>query len=334
MRNGSNEDGVAIVLAGAVAQGAFAVGVLSYVAEKETRPMRRIAATSSGALTGAVIAAGVATGRFREATKIAMDMWLDHGAWNDVLRLSPADWLHARGASNTSKLSSIVAEGIRRVVGDPPGATRQPVELTLVTTSLNGIRGANEPLPTYECPASFGTAELVDPRRWLEIATAAAASATFPGVFAPTSFGGARCIDGGAVNNAPISYVLRDSSVKRVILITSESTALDPSSQFGGAHLVGKVAEIIINERVAHDLAVAQKTNARLAAVTKALADTSASPATTQAVLDALGWRELDLVPIYPDPPLKGTSFSGFSDKDLRKQYIDAGVRAAKRALG
>ena len=329
-----SEPGVALVLAGAVTQGAFAVGALSYLAEKKEGPVRRIVATSSGALSAAVIAAGVATGRLREATAVAKDLWLDHGAWQDVVHLSPGDLLHVRGASDTSKLVALVLQGLRQVVEGASDGARQQVKLTIVTTRLTGDRDPAEPLPTYEEPAVFETADLVDPERWAEIAAAAAASATFPGVFAPTMFRGAPHVDGGAVNNAPISYVLDDPSVARVIVITSESSTLDDTKQFGGIRLFGRVTEIAINERIAHDLAVAKKTNARLARVREALAGSGATPDTTAAVLHALGWRDLQLVVVYPDRPLPGTSFSGFFDRAVRGQYVDAGVRAARAALG
>jgi NTE family protein len=334
----TNEAGVqgegrtALVLAGAVAQGAFGAGAVSYLADNDVR-IGPIAATSSGALTAAVVAAGVATGELAYAAGVAKDLWLDHAAWKDIAHVSPADWLHARGVMDTSRVIAIVREGIQRVVEHARGR-REPAAttLTLVMTSLGALANDVEPLPTYEKAVVFATADLLAPTKWDAIATAAAASATFPGVFAPTIVDGTPCIDGGAVNNAPISYALDDPGVRRVIVVTSESSH-PPETRIGGAELIEKLADIVIHERIAHDLAVANKTNALLKDVKAALESTGATDETRAEVLRALGWRELDLRVIRPAPPLSGTSFSGFSDRALRQEYIEAGARAAAVAL-
>src|SRR5258708_36685603 len=93
--------GVALVLSGAVAKGAFGVGAIGVFAAKGW-PIRRIAATSSGALTAAVLGAGVATGQLDHASEIARSLWLDHGAWGDITHVSWPDWLHGRALSDTS----------------------------------------------------------------------------------------------------------------------------------------------------------------------------------------------------------------------------------------
>ena len=92
------DGGVALVLSGAVAKGAFGVGAMGVFAAKGW-PIRRIAATSSGALTAAVLGAGVATGRLRYATEVARSLWVDHGAWGDITHLSWSDRFHARSAA-------------------------------------------------------------------------------------------------------------------------------------------------------------------------------------------------------------------------------------------
>ena len=102
----------------------------------------------------------------------------------------------------------------------------------------------------------------------------------------------------------------------------------------GGADLVAKLADILINERIAHDLNQAQRTNTLLRSVTSALDSTGASAQTRAAVLEALGWRDLRLILVCPDPPLPGTALSGFSDRELRRAYIEAGRVAAEKALG
>ncbi len=327
------DDRVALVLAGAVAKGAFAVGAVAHLAETGC-PIHRVAATSSGALTAAVLGAGMATGKLAWAAEVAKDLWLNHGAWNDVAHVSIDDWLHAKGLLDTSNLVAMVKEGIHRVVeGGPRGVVPTVSKVTLITTRLSPRACEGDDLPVYEHPIHFDVADFLDPGRWVDIATAAAASATFPGVFAPTMLGGEAYVDGGAVNNAPISYVLDDPAVRRVLIVTTESTAPEGTLASGGMDLIGKLADILINERVSQDLAAARKTNAILERVRAALQATGASEPTTTRVLDALGWRELDLVLVRPEPALAGTAFSAFFDQGLRRDYIDAGERAAELAL-
>jgi predicted acylesterase/phospholipase RssA len=328
---GSGGRGVALVMAGAVAKGAFGVGALSSVAGRNL-PIRRIAATSSGALTSTVIAAGVATGQLELAATVAKELWLDHGAWGDIQHVSLGDWFHARGLLDTSKLVAIALEGIRRVVERSP-SVKTSCRVTFLTTSLHPLPDAVGPLPTYEWGVSFEAADFVDSTKWSAIATAAAASASFPGVFAPTRLDDRPCIDGGAVNNAPIGWVLDDPSVSRILIITSEAAEPLQAEQLGGVDLVGKIAEIAINERVSHDLAVARRTNERIDRVQAALESTGAGKETRDAVLGALGWRKLELVLIRPDRELSGSPFSGFFNRALREEYVQAGQRAAESAL-
>lgn len=324
-------DTVALVLAGAVAKGPFGVGAISALASKGV-PFRRIAATSSGALTAAVIGAGVAIGDLAKAAAVARDLWLDHGAWTDFQHVSLGDWLHGRGLLDTSRLVKLVEEGLRRVV-EPSSKVRAPCRVTFATTSLLPLQDVVSPLPTYERAVHFEADEFVDPDKWPSIALAAAGSATFPGIFAPTPVGGRPCIDGGAVNNAPIAYVLDEPKVRTIFVVTSEAREPATEAELDGVNLFSRIADIAINERISHDLGVASKTNERLRAVKSALESTRASRETTDAVLGALGWRELDLVLIGPPEDLPGSAFSGFFRRELREQYWQAGEQAGSDAL-
>jgi NTE family protein len=327
-------DVVALVLAGAVAKGAFAVGAATQVA-RERVAIRRIAATSSGALTAAVLGAGMATGRLIEAAEVATDLWLNHGTWSEIAHVTLGDWFHASGLLDTSNIVNLVKDGIRQVMGKPPyhHQVATPSKVTLVTTRLVPKVGPTASLPVYEHAMHFEADDYFDESRWDLIARAAAASATFPAVFAPTMIDGEGFVDGGAVNNAPISHVLDTPGIRTVVVITSEGLVPDPSVPTGGVDLIGKLADILINERVTVDIASAYKTNATLRRVKDALKATGASNETTRRVLAALGWRELEVVLVYPDPILPGTAFSAFFDRDMRRSYIEEGVRAAQAAL-
>ncbi|MGH7272323.1 MAG: patatin-like phospholipase family protein, partial [Polyangiaceae bacterium] len=276
--------------------------------------------------------AGIATGQLAYAAAVAEDLWLNHGAWNDVAHFSLGDWFRAEGLLDTSNLIQMVKQGIEQVVRAAPRLACKDARVTLITTRLKAMKEEPGSLPVYEQPVRFEGADFLDHNKWVEIATAAAASATFPGVFAPTMVGGVACVDGGAVNNAPISCVL-DDDVRQVIVITSESCDPEAQAPSGGADLFGKLADILINERISHDLEAAKKPNSLLADVISALEATGATAETKARVLGVLGWRHLDLVLVHPCPALAGTAFSAFFDRGLRQAYIDAGKAAAKAAI-
>ncbi len=342
-----------LVLAGAVVLGAFEAGAVGALAEKHPEIASRIvrvAGTSAGALNAAVIAVGVATGRLQKAAEVLQGLWVKDGSFSTIARLPVRGWAqvwadraHLRGLFETAELQSLVKEAIGEVLTGWDGA-RHPVTLTLVTTNLNGTgapRG-RVPLPVFEQPMVFETEALVDPARRDSVALAAAASASFPVVFAPTHVERTPCIDGGAVNNAPISYVLRglDASghdrsqrpdVDTVVVITTESPVVAPVTELGGTALAGRVASALIDERIAYDLARALDTNARYEALERAL-DGVPEPQ-KQAVLRAAGCWPIQVYLIQPSSPLQGNSFSGFFDRDLRKSYVDAGSQATLRRL-
>jgi NTE family protein len=331
--NGS-EVGVGLVLAGAVAQGAFGAGVVSAFATKRPRILQ-IAGTSSGALNAVLVAAGVATGQLERATSVLVNLWLDHGSWTGIAHFQVGDWFHARGLLDTKRLNEIVQEGIGEILKGWAGVSaKAPVTLTLVAANLDGRQrtGSVVPLPTYEEPMTFTEKDFIDSSRWPVIANAAVASATFPGVFSPTkaiAAGGVPCVDGGAVNNAPISYVIRDPQVQKVVVVTSESSQLEAKPDFGGADLVAKVTDALIHERVASDLVAAHKANKRYEALARELSVSGVPAAVKARVLLASGYRIVDLYLVRPDPPLVGDAFSGFFSRARRSSYVEAGQGAA-----
>lgn len=82
--------------------------------------------------------------------------------------------------------------------------------VTLVATNVNGapdpLAPPTAPRTTYEWALRFHAADYREPERLERLAQAATASATFPGLFAPEFVDHLPCVDGGAVNNAPISH--------------------------------------------------------------------------------------------------------------------------------
>ncbi len=326
---------VGLVFSGAVAQGGFEAGALSTLAQRRPR-IARIAGTSSGALNATVAAAGVATGQIEKAAAVLEKLWVDDGSWQHIADFPLNDWLHIRGAFDTRRLQGLVRTALGEVLEGWNGQPA-PVRLTLVTTNLDATpRPAGAvPLPTYEQPITFSASEIVDSANWKRIANAAAASATFPGLFSPTSFDGAPCIDGGAVNNAPISHVLEEPlDVDTVVVVTTESSTIPQEASLGGMALVARIAAALINERIAYDLTQAQKVNEQYAAIARALDDAGVSSDAKNRVLKATGVRPIALYLVQPDEPLPGDAFSGFRHREQRVACVEAGRDALMLRLG
>jgi predicted acylesterase/phospholipase RssA len=325
---------VGLVFSGAVAQGGFEAGALGTLAQ--TRPrIVRIAGTSSGALNATVAAAGVATGQLEKAATVLEKLWVEDGSWQHIADLPLSDWLHLRGAFDTRRLQELVRTALGEVLDGWEGKPA-PVRLTLVTTNLDAIPrpAGGVPLPTYEQPVTFSADEIVDSANWKRIANAAAASATFPGLFSPTSFDGAPCIDGGAVNNAPISHVLEEPDVDTVVVVTTESPIIPQEASLGGTALIARIAAALINERIAYDLTQAKKVNEQYRAIARALDDAGVSSGAKNDVLKATGMRPIALYLVQPGEPLPGDAFSGFRDRDQRVACIAAGRKASMVRLG
>jgi hypothetical protein len=144
------------------------------------------------------------------------------------------------------------------------------------------------------------------------------------------------CIDGGAVNNAPVRLALDEPGVSRIVVVTPEPQSITPPEPLAGVNLVGHIAEILINERVFRDLHTAESVNGYLAKL-DALRAEGVSPEVIERVKGVFGWRPLEVVQIRPEQALRGNAFEAFGNHDLRAEYIDAGRKAAcdkLRALG
>jgi predicted acylesterase/phospholipase RssA len=210
----------ALVLPGAVARGAYEAGVIDVLAGQELH-IDRIIATSSGALNGMAYAAGIRSGRAKEMAAELVSAWIELGSWNDSLTFNPWNWLSGKGLSGHEGLLKMM----RTLVKPCAKSAKREVEFRIIVAPLNGVVGkiGRKPATTYEriihfTGKDFDTHESLE--RMFKVATAAC---SFPGLFAPVELDGlGPCIDGGAVNNAPIAYALAESNVKRVIMAVTK----------------------------------------------------------------------------------------------------------------
>jgi NTE family protein len=330
----------ALVLAGAVAKGAFHAGVLKEVAVRDMNIVS-VLGTSAGALNALVYAAGVAVNKETLAAQEIEDLWRDRAGFWSVISPDLGAWVRLRGLSNLDRVRTMLRSALRAVLGDARVLSKagKDLTLTLVATDLrghpdHGDGGAGQ--TTYETAFTFTGADFLDAAVRERMVDAAIASAAFPIMFSPEHVRGGSAgaatgseieeyVDGGAVNNAPISYVLEGTAVGRVLVVSTEPPNARHAPRAWLGRLATELVEILINERLHRDLVRARKTNAKLKAVHAALAEARADPRVVAAVDDALGWKELEIVELSPSTALPGNPFSGFFSKGTRETYIEKG---------
>jgi predicted acylesterase/phospholipase RssA len=203
------------------------------------------------------------------------------------------------------------------------------VRLRLVTTSL---RGVPSPAPdnkytTFEQDYEFRAKDFESSERIREIAEAAVASAAIPLVFAPAKVGGRGPYwDGGVVDNAPIAWALeREPAIDHLLVVSKDPKTVTPSARFSRLSL-GRLFEILIEERLTRDLREAHKFNRDL--------ETLQGLGTEMArVRQALGWRHLEIIEIRPTRTTPGGFLSGFFSRTERVKNIESGKESARQAF-
>lgn len=323
----------ALVLAGAVAKGAFEAGVLGALADHAAElPICRIIGTSSGALNGALYALGIRAGEEVKAARSLATLWEQSGSWHNALKLDFKEIIERKGLGTAARIRTLMneaAKGLRSNAG-------HAIDLQLVTTRLDGDRGSigAEAATTYEHVARFRDSDFDSEGHRARMFETALGSAAFPGMFAPVDVRGiGLCIDGGAVNNTPIRRALGDGTVERVIVVTAQPLLVPAQGQgLSGLDLVSHFAQILVNERLYRDLRDAESVNHHLAEL-DALTMAGVSPEVIAKVKAIFGWKPLELVQIRPPDALPGSAFRAFSNESLRREYILAGREAAAIAI-
>ena len=328
---------IAVVLAGAVARGAFEAGVIQALAESNVQIVRIIAA-SSGALNGALLASAVRNGEVKAAASALRALWIDHASWTEVFHANLHDLVHGEGISDQRKLLALLRDHIQ------PSQPAQPVAINLriVVAPLQGTASqiGDGAATTYEAIREFDGEAFADQDGLEAMFVAATASAAFPIVFAPVALAGlGPCIDGGTVNNTPIKWALGGDIGKSLDAVVVVSTSVEDATapvDLHGIGLVGHLAEMLIDERLYRDLHEASDVNDALAALDKLVAAGQISDAQRGLVLGSLGWadrRPIELVRIRPVEALSGNAFSGFFDRALRAELLEAGYQRGLTVL-
>lgn len=349
---------VAVILAGAVAKGAYAAGVLQVLAEQKL-DVRRIVAASSGALNAVLYASYVRRGNERDGVEELVELWTDHAGFWSVFSFDLISLLRLEGLSSGAKVRKL----LRSRVAAGRIANPRPISLRILVAPLAGVHSRridalaqaedHDPLPpvenrtTYEYVCDFSQDDFdTEPQRD-RLIEAALASSAFPFVFVPVEVEDPRigklgpCIDGGAVNNAPIKWAMGGAIGDELdaILVIAPTPERGPcateTGDLRGRRLINQAAAMLINERLYRDLREAERVNAQLERL-EALAPGTLTEDQLEKVKHALGWTKMkraEVVQIRPPEELDGHSFSAFTSKALRREYIQIGRDCAGAAF-
>ena len=324
----------AVVLTGAAVKGAFHRGGSDragrsgrQVSPWPGHPPRR--GREFGRPERSVYATLLRTGNEANAGSRLARISIDDVTFGNAFSLSLRGIFGLRGIFDTTALLALM----RKRLTASPGNER--VTLCMVVTNADGHLVGQPKATTYEEIVTFmdGDFDLEDSLERVRLV--AAASASIPGVFVPMrlNVNGRTfdAVDGGVVDDTPLSAALDNSKVRRVFVITPDPLQA-PASPLRGLSYASQLLDILIEQRVSRDLGTARQVNKALQALTELIPD----QALRIRVLDAIGWagrRPVEIVEIRPDTPLPGMALSGIFSKKLREQYVNAGVEAATRVV-
>jgi NTE family protein len=215
------------VLSGGASLGAVHVGMLLGLADVNERP-DLIVGTSVGAVNGGWIASRPDIPGIRGLA----DLWMSL-ARKDVFPAHPI----AGALGMLGRRPHLVPNtGLRRILAERLEFTRledAPIPLHVVATDV--ISGTDVLL-------SSGNA-----------ADAIAASAAIPGIFPPVRINGRDLMDGGVVNNTPISHAVALGADRVWVLPTGYSCDL-PASPKTAANMALHAMTLAVNQRLAVDI--------------------------------------------------------------------------------
>lgn len=182
---------IGLVLGGGAILGAAHIGVLRYLEEKEVE-INCIAGTSIGAIIGAMVAFGKTS---KEIAEIVEGV-----KWLDVSRPT----LSKDGILSQKKLAAFMKD----VIGDVD------------------FKDAKIPLSVVATDIATGEKVVISEGSVIQ---AILASSAIPGVFLPVKMGDRLLVDGGVVENVPVS-VLRDHDVEHIFAVSLNAVNNEPKN--------------------------------------------------------------------------------------------------------
>ncbi|HVN67830.1 MAG TPA: patatin-like phospholipase family protein [Candidatus Sulfotelmatobacter sp.] len=200
---------IGLVLGGGVARGIAHIGVIKVLRSYEV-PIDYIAGTSAGSLIAAVYASGVDVALLEE---IALRI-----KWSDFFKLT----LFRPGFMSPAAIEEFVV----KYIGDLD------------------FRDLKVPFAAVATDIRTGEKVVLNKGK---VAKAVAASATFPGIFAPEAVGGKYLIDGGIASNVPVDLA-RQMGARYVIasdVIPEKSIKVLPSEAM---QVLGRSLDLVLKK--------------------------------------------------------------------------------------
>ena len=241
---------VGLVLGGGGARGAAHVGVLEVLQQLRV-PVDCVAGTSMGALVAGAFAAGLSPTEMRQA--------LAQADWNDMFQDNP----HYSEINYRNKaISRRFMPGSETGVGDKGLAYQagvvagQKIKLffnRLVHSDLGERYIETLPLPLSIIATDIGNGERVVLREG-SLTTAMRASMSVPGLMAPVDHQGRKLVDGGLVDNVPISEARQRCQADVVIAVNVGSPLLKAEDVGSLLTVSAQMVNILTEQNVSQSL--------------------------------------------------------------------------------
>jgi NTE family protein len=199
---------IALVLGGGGLKGFAHIGVFRALKELGIEPTV-VAGTSIGALIGAAYARGMEISEMADRARALKR--------RDLFRLNRMGMLLERQHSPAIYLEEPLRNVVQGVVGDK---RFDQLKRTLLVNTVDIERGAQ---------LVWGLPGLRD----VSVAEAVYASCALPGFYPPGIIQGRRCVDGGVVDNLPVTVASR--GMDAVIAVDTGSTDLEPENDIASA---------------------------------------------------------------------------------------------------
>ncbi len=232
---------IGLVLAGGGAMGIAHVGVIK-VLEEAGVPIDMIAGTSMGAIVGALYAMGYSA---EELEQIVQSIDWDRLFVDDTPRQERTIRRKTDDVGFLAEPRLRLKDGQARLPLGAIKGQRLTLELRRLMQPAQGIRDFDRlPRRFRAVAADLETGEEVILGSG-ELALAVRASMSFPGVFPPVEIDGRVLVDGGIVNNIPVS-VVRELGAD-IVIASSFKEALGPAKELTSAiAILGRAIDVMM----------------------------------------------------------------------------------------
>ena len=238
---------IGLVLSGGGSRGAAHIGVLKVLEELRV-PIDAIAGTSMGAVVGGLYASGMSAAE--------VEQLIGSVDWQDAFRdRPPRESLNFRRKQDDREFLVRAPIGLRGGSLHFPRGLIQGQKLNAMLRSATlPVAGTDDfdrlPIPFRALATDLSTGAAVVFSRG-SLATAVRASMAAPGVFAPIEIDGRLLVDGGLVDNLPVSLA-HDMGVDVVIAVDVSSPLRSGAELDSALAVSNQMISILINRETEH----------------------------------------------------------------------------------